>query len=230
MTDGDWLKSIDPARMLEFLGLKARERRVRLFSPKAGERKVRLFGCACCRSIWHLLAADESRRAVEVAEAFADGRASAEQLAAAVTGAWVAAVTTARAGPATWAAEAVGMETRRAMRAAVEAAAGMGWTARRARFLERQAQADLLRCIFGNPLRSAPALGESILTWDGGAVVKLAGAVYEERAFDRLGVLADMLEEAGCTDAAILNHCRRDQRHARGCLVVDHLKADPAPA
>jgi hypothetical protein len=51
----------------------------------------------------------------------------------------------------------------------------------------------------------------------------LAQAIYDERAFEHLPVLADALEEAGCTDAAILGHCRQPGPHARGCWVVDLL-------
>ena len=36
-------------------------------------------------------------------------------------------------------------------------------------------------------------------------------------------VLADALEEAGCQDAIILNHCREPGGHVRGCWVVDLL-------
>jgi hypothetical protein len=39
----------------------------------------------------------------------------------------------------------------------------------------------------------------------------------------RLGVLADALEEAGCTDPALLGHLRDRGLHVRGCHVVDLL-------
>jgi hypothetical protein len=42
-------------------------------------------------------------------------------------------------------------------------------------------------------------------------------------AFDRLPVLADALEEAGCTNADILDHLRGPGPHARGCWAVDLL-------
>jgi hypothetical protein len=42
-------------------------------------------------------------------------------------------------------------------------------------------------------------------------------------AFDRLPVLGDLLEEAGCGDAALLAHCRGPGPHAHGCFVVDAL-------
>jgi hypothetical protein len=61
------------------------------------------------------------------------------------------------------------------------------------------------------------------LSWNDGIVPKLAQAIYDDRVFDRLPILADALEEAGCTNADILNHCRRPGEHVRGCWVVDLL-------
>jgi hypothetical protein len=93
--------------------------------------------------------------------------------------------------------------------------------AARARSAERQAQAALVRCIFGNPFRPAPELAPAVLRWNDGAVLKLASTVYEGRTFGDLPILADMLEEAGCTDPAILGHCRALVPHARGCFVLN---------
>jgi hypothetical protein len=87
---------------------------------------------------------------------------------------------------------------------------------------EARAQADLLRDLFGNPFRR-PRVQRAWLKWDGGTVVRVAKGAYDERAFDRLPVLADALEEAGCTDDAILGHCRAGGAHVRGCWVVDLL-------
>jgi hypothetical protein len=62
-------------------------------------------------------------------------------------------------------------------------------------------------------------------TWLAPMVTKLALAIYEERAFDRMPILADALEDAGCTNQDILEHCRLPGEHARGCWVVDLLLA-----
>ena len=78
-------------------------------------------------------------------------------------------------------------------------------------------QITFLRDIFGNPFR--PVLADP--AWLTPTAVALAAAIYEDRAFDRLPVLADALEEAGCTDADVLLHCRRPGEHVRGCWVVD---------
>lgn len=59
------------------------------------------------------------------------------------------------------------------------------------------------------------------LTWNGGTVVCLAQAIRVERAFERLPILADALEDAGCSDADLLQHCRQPGQHARSCWVVD---------
>jgi hypothetical protein len=75
----------------------------------------------------------------------------------------------------------------------------------------------LLRCIVGNPFR--PVACDP--SWRTSAVVGLAEAIYAERAFDRLSILADALEDAGCTHPDVLTHCRGDGPHARGCWVVD---------
>jgi len=83
---------------------------------------------------------------------------------------------------------------------------------------ERKAIAALLRCIFGNPFRPVafnPA-------WRTSDVLLLAQGIYDERAFDRMPILADALQDAGCDNDDILSHCRdANQPHARGCWVVD---------
>lgn len=54
-------------------------------------------------------------------------------------------------------------------------------------------------------------------------MVKLARAIYDERAFERMPILADALEDAGCHNPDILEHCRGPGPHVRGCWVVDIL-------
>jgi len=66
------------------------------------------------------------------------------------------------------------------------------------------------------------------LAWHGGAIVKLARSVYEERHLPsshldavRLAILADMLEEAGATDARLLTQLRSAGPHVQGCHGLD---------
>jgi hypothetical protein len=77
-----------------------------------------------------------------------------------------------------------------------------------------------IREIFGNPFRPV-SVDPSWVAWNDGTVVKLAQAIYDDRTFDHLPILADALEEAGCDNADILNHCRKPGVHVRGCWVVD---------
>jgi hypothetical protein len=81
---------------------------------------------------------------------------------------------------------------------------------------------SLMHDIFGSPYRSITA-NPAWLAWNDRTVPKLAQAIYNERAFDRLPILADALEEAGCADAALLDHSRGPGPHVRGCWVVDLL-------
>lgn len=63
----------------------------------------------------------------------------------------------------------------------------------------------------------------SWLAWNDSTVPKIARAIHDECVFDRLPILADALEEAGCADVALLSHCRGSGPHVRGCWVVDLL-------
>src|SRR5262249_6296760 len=90
------------------------------------------------------------------------------------------------------------------------------WQAAEAAVAEEQkAQAALLRDICGNPFRPPPALSLSLLT---GKAVALAQLIYDERLFDRLGELADALEEAGASEE-VLSHLRAPGPHVTGCWV-----------
>lgn len=95
---------------------------------------------------------------------------------------------------------------------------------------EKERQSDLVRCIFGNPCRPAPTIGPTMLAWNEQIVIRLAQNIYEDRhlpdgTFDlaRLAVLADALEEAGVTDAGLLEHLRGPGHHVRGCCALDAI-------
>jgi ATP-dependent Clp protease ATP-binding subunit ClpA len=80
---------------------------------------------------------------------------------------------------------------------------------------------DLLGMIRGWRARHLP--DPSWLSWQGGTVPKLARSIYEDFAFDRLSILADALEEAGCQEADLLDHLRGPGPYVRGCYVLDLL-------
>jgi hypothetical protein len=106
------------------------------------------------------------------------------------------------------------------------------WSAPKAaaKYAELAAQAALLRDIFSNPCVAPPAIDPAWLSWNDRIILRMASAIYEERAlpegtFDppRLAVLADALEEVGCSDADLLGHVRGPGPHVRGCFVVDAI-------
>jgi hypothetical protein len=87
---------------------------------------------------------------------------------------------------------------------------------------ETGAQAALLRDVFGNPFRRV-TLAPAWLSWRDGTTAKIARALYQDRAFERLPIVADALEDAGCDNPDMLAHCRGEGPHVRGCWVVDLL-------
>ena len=212
MTEAEWLACADPQKMLELL------------RGKASDRKLRLFGCASCRRFDTLLSAEE-RKAVDMAEAYAECEATADEFANAFRATWLLTDDAYR--------DAAGSAARHtAFRDAFGAAEAASCNADAAgkksvgRAKERAVQAGLLRDIFGNPFRPVsldPA-------WRTPTVTALARAAYEERILpaghlepDRLAILADAFEDAGCGLADILSHCRGPGPHVRGCWVIDLL-------
>jgi hypothetical protein len=210
MTEPEWLGCTDPILMLEFL------------RGKATNRKLRLVACAVCRSIWDLLIDKRSREAIEVAERFADGKCREENVASSVDAACDAA-------------HEVSMSEHNVKEAASRAADAAVWCASiyysgaveyaitnvevAARMTAAGSRTGLVRDIIFNPFH-AVTLDPAWLT---SKVKTLAQAIYDDRAFNAMPILGDALEEAGCTNPDILNHCRRPGPHVRGCWVVDLL-------
>ena len=99
---------------------------------------------------------------------------------------------------------------------------------------ERRQLARMLREIIGNaftPTRFEPA-------WRTNDVVALAQGIFEDRAFDRMVILADALLDADCDDESILRHCRGTEvgvkeqpQHIRGCWVIELIlnRYEPLP-
>jgi hypothetical protein len=76
---------------------------------------------------------------------------------------------------------------------------------------------ELLLDVFGNPFRPV-AVDPAWRTPD---VITLAEGIYADRASDRMPILADALQDAGCDNEDVLSHCRGGGPHVRGCWVVD---------
>ena len=84
-----------------------------------------------------------------------------------------------------------------------------------------------LHDLFGNPFR--PIAFDP--RWKTADVAGLARGIYEDRAFERMPLLADALMDAGCADDRVIAHCREPGAHYRGCWVVDAaLGLDAVPA
>ena len=95
----------------------------------------------------------------------------------------------------------------------------MGWVVFGATEGDTQQSGKLcipLRCIVGNPFRPVRP-GPWITT----AALTVAQDIFDRRDFAALPILADLLEEAGCPEQQVLDHCRQPGEHARGCWVVD---------
>jgi hypothetical protein len=224
---------------------------VEAVADKLTDRKLRLFLVACCRRLPYL--ADDPRLgdAVEAAEGFAEGACGEEEMqraaarlrgeassvraAAAVFVACLSAGSLRAWSLASGAVNAAAAAV--AHHAASPAEGGTDEPFRRVLTVEQAAQCRLLRDVVGDPFRP-PGLDLAWLAWDGGTVARIAAAAYEERTApdpsrpawlvfepDRLAVLADALEEAGCTDATLLDHLRGPGPHVRGCHAVDLLLA-----
>jgi hypothetical protein len=219
MTEAEWLTSEDPWPMLEFL------------KGKASERKIRLFACACCRRIWDLITEERHRKAVELVEQYVEGIANAEALGDAFRNAFrdnapsgqdCAAAAASRTAYTPFDVRMAGVVSYDAAKAIAKAADkrfyAEGYNCP-LRDTERAVQAHLLRDSVGNPFRPVTV----DVSFVKGFVTAIANGVYDQRAFDGMPILADALEDAGCADPEILEHCRGPGPHVRGCWVVDLL-------
>jgi len=216
MTEAEWMACSNSYLML------GPSRKLIRYHP----RKGRLFAVACCYRIWPLLTDPRSRVAVQTAEQYAEGAASQEQLRAAEEGARAAHADAFRrkgkvGASGEWAAEFAAVPD---AWSAAQHASNFAYVAAGDPLSEpgpeKAAQADLARCIFGPlPFRSV-AIEAS---WRTVTVACLAQDICREKAFDRLPILADALEDAGCSEEALLSHCRGQGPHVRGCWGIDLL-------
>jgi hypothetical protein len=218
LTEHEFLTLTRPARAAEQFASRS--------SPlRTTTRKARLFACACCRRVWDHLR-DGGRAAVEAAERAADGLIRVKDLkpycmasprVIKVSGTGVRNPANYAAVPFAWVDGGNAAEA--AAQVFVLSLPHVPLDRRSARDPECRAQCDLLRDILGNPFRhqSGPAFRAA------GTARNLALSIYEKRSFDDLPILADALEDAGCTDADLLSHLRGPGPHVRGCWALDLL-------
>lgn len=218
MTETEWLAKPNPKQLLKFLGDKG----------SISERKLLLFAAACFRHIWSFLSV-QSRLVVEILERCLDDGSELETVRMLATQgqaipsadyANLAPLKVLRAGRVPARVQEATIAAARAVAARVLINEEHGiYGSDKAYHVERRVQSDLFRDIVGNPFRPRAVDPD----WNTTTVVQLAQAIYDDRTFDHLPILADALEEAGCTDATILEHCRGPGPHVRGCWVVDLL-------
>jgi hypothetical protein len=203
---------------------------LRLLHGVGSERKLRLFVVACCRRVPRLVREERYRGVLCIAERFAESAASETDLEE--TQNVLLREESQRMGRSGWNADHAirALACGCSIRSLTNDGAFVVGLARRfavvSRREENRFQRSLLKDIFGNPFRQVSIQ----LIWLTPIVTSLATAAYEERFLPsgeldstRLAILADALEEAGCTDAAILEHLRSAGPHVRGCWAVDLL-------
>jgi hypothetical protein len=240
MQEYGWLHWNDLQDMSAVLGLRA--------SP----RKKRLFGCACVRCIQNASWTARFCHLLEATEAYADCHITREQLKQVRRHAQdeqnelrdrLAGESLKRYAPSEFYLDDDEREARARARANDDPTVLLGkyllsisetrdFTLRELHHLvpcsttrlevdwqmEKARRCDLARDIFGNPFRPVAFAPE----WRSDTALSLARHIYEARDFAQMPILADALQDAGCDNADILNHCREpNATHVRGCWVVD---------
>jgi len=228
----EWLSHHDPVPLLEYLR-----------GRPAPQRKLRLFAVACCRQFESAFPGPHFNEALEIAEQYADAALEREDAksfepwkliseSVVVFNERDGSLARAVYHSAQMAQSILDLETNELLvdlhkmaasvsRLLIDASQGEDriGNSYALRAGERLRQADLIRDLFGNPFRAVVHDPR----WLTATVIDLSRAIYQERAFERMPILADALIDAGCDSEEILSHCRAPTLHARGCWVIDLL-------
>jgi hypothetical protein len=201
---------------------------------KSSPRKMRLFVCACFRPFWSFVTCQEQffpewfraldrwvPAALLASESYADGAISKKELRAAAQGGDTGSTYGKTGGPHNVAWYMCRSDAEEVLRtlASILAVCNEGKLSFPLRSTIQAIRIDL----FHVKDETIQSLDPEWLTWKHGTVPKLAQTIYDDRRFDLLPILADALQEAGCTNADILLHCHSPGPHVRGCWVVDLL-------
>jgi hypothetical protein len=208
MTEREWLMGNDVPELFEVV------------RQNGSPRKIRLLGCACVRWAWEWGLDEEAPEAVRVAEAFADGLASEDDLlraAGAVSALRGECDEPWRPFPRTCELT----EVLASPHGAHEILHELNLFANDVYLVEypewMAPVVGFIHDIFGNPFHSIPWRAD----WCTSTARALARPMYESRDFSALPILADALQDAGCENDEILNHCRDSALHVPGCWVID---------
>ena len=236
MTEADWLTKTDFTAHVGFV------------ADQLSPRRQRLLAAGFCRAVAHLFDHPDLTTALAVVEWYADGRESVAELEKARQACRVLALQARDAyvrqvdgdgsgatgdvrSELAWAVSlaAGGQLTltdvgSRVANAAVQARTGAGLLTPVAMDAYNAAAAEqslvmreVVWDVVGNPFRPV----EFAPTWRTDTAVALARHIYERREFSAMPILADALQDAGCDSDAVLNHCRHEGGHIRGCWVLD---------
>lgn len=214
LSEQDWLTARNPDRLLEWLDQHGLQ----------DERKLRLYCCACCQRVSNQMG-DTGRHAVEVSRRYADGEATAEELASAREALSGGVRPDPFAGSlnsfmeSAFALADVGRREGLMHGVAYSVVDAHSWVSSEItqhlddpeRAAEEAAHAELVRHIFGNPFRSV-----STITEHSAAIKRLAERLYEGDAVS--SEMAAALQDEGDIDLA--EHFRSSD-HPRGCWALD---------
>jgi hypothetical protein len=214
VTELEWSMTKSPKEMLLFL------------QQRSTERKLRLFVVACAYLIWDRLVDDRLRAAVEVAERYADDLSTTDELLSSCRTLIDIPIDYSKLHNQNW----FTIASADAVAAYYIVLTAIGhwrslaklpdyWYWDKCERLVGFQQPRLIRDVFGNPFQPI-AINPN---WRTPAVVTLAEYIYHDRAFDRMHELAKLLEEGACDNTDVLNHCRSEGMHVRGCWVIDLL-------
>ena len=209
MTESEWLTSHDDWRML-----KAVEQ------AQPSERKVRLFNAAICRRFWEYLP-EASRAILLESEQLADGllRVSSDELCRRANAA-VAPIDQ-KYPTKQFPNEVVRIQRYAAVAICYAVISNDLWGAAAALWeideTVRETQSSIIRDVFGNLFRAITF----DRAWVTSEVRSLARNIYDDRSFEKLPALAELLSTAGCENDDVLAHCSDEGPHVRGCWVVD---------
>jgi hypothetical protein len=203
MTEGEWLTATDPEPMLAFL------------PGKMSERKIRLLACACCRTypadqfIDFLDALDALEKLADKCISFEEARRWRERMVQ---------IKEHNVMEQDFVKAAVARTVQYSFErdGSIPDHCYTGRDAPEDRKESARTFCTLVRDI--SNLFHTDTLDPSWLT---STVLALATGIYEEKAFDRMPILADALQDAGCDNDDILSHCRQPGVHVKGCWVVD---------
>lgn len=221
----EWEHSREPGAMLEFAGF------------RTSERKLRLCSCAFVRYGADYLTHPRAIEAIDLAERFADGLANERMLRSLndeIEGERFANAQS--IGESIYFLPVLSASAENGARAIAFNGVASSFETGIVGATASSAMAAMVRDIISirhltakNPFVTA-TVDEWLASWNGGTVRRLAHEIYADRELpigrlhiDRLLILADALEDAGCTDGEILAHCRGPGPHVRGCWVIDLL-------